>query len=76
MTQLSLYVSTEILGKIEGTSKISGDSISKVASKILSGYYLNSWPHGYEAVFGSIDDETFQKYENISFSQDVARESL
>jgi len=76
MPQLSLYVSTEILDKIERTSKISGDSISKVASKILSEYYLNSWPYGYEAVFGSIADESFQRHENISFSQDIVRESL
>jgi hypothetical protein len=36
----------------------------------------HQWPEGFENLFGSVSDETFQRQSDIPFSSDINREIL
>ena len=76
MPQLSLYIDEDILEKIETAAKMNDISLSKYVSSILKEYFSNSYPKGYENVFGSISDDSFVRHEFTDFSLDTKREAL
>lgn len=76
MPQLSLYIDEDTLKKIEFGAKISETSVSKYVSASLREHFSNSWPEGFQNIFGSITDDNFVRPEPIDLSLDAERERL
>ena len=76
MPQLSLYIDEETLRKLETAAKIEHLSISKYVVRKLNESMSASWPNGYEKLFGSIKDESFDLDAPRDFSADSPRETL
>jgi hypothetical protein len=76
MPQLSLYIDEEILKKIEIAAKMNNISISKFVSDTMKTHLSNGWTKGFENVFGSITDESFEINDFKDFSSDTERESI
>lgn len=76
MSQLSLYIDENTLNKIEQVAAIEHISISKWVSSKLKNILNNSWPKHYFELFGSIDDSTFNKPEQLKLDDDNRRETL
>ncbi len=76
MPQISLYVTEPDLAKIEDAAARANTSISKwVLSKVLP-HLEPVYPLGYEDLFGSVEDKTFTRPPQGSFSDDAKREAL
>jgi len=76
MPQLSLYIDEETLHKLETAAKLENLSISKYVVQKLNETMSASWPTGYEKLFGSIQDRSFDIDSPRDFSADSPRESL
>lgn len=76
MPQLSLYLDKQMMKKVEDGASASNLSISKYVTLSLTNYFDSNWPLGYEQLFGSIKDDTFEEPKELSFSQDSERELL
>ena len=76
MPQLSLYIDKDTLRRIEIAAGLEHLSISKYVVSKLNETLNNSWPENYEKLFGSIEDETFQRETIENFTDDIPRERL
>ena len=77
MPQLSLYLDDNTLTKVEESAKVSNISVSRLITNALEKYMSsNQWPEGFENLFGSVSDETFQRQSDIPFLSDTNREIL
>ncbi len=76
MPQLSLYIDQETLKKIELAAKKEKVSISQWVKGKLQSSFEKKWPDNYFQLYGSIDDESFQKPDSLNFKNDSKRESF
>jgi hypothetical protein len=76
MPQLSLYVDEKTIKKIEENAKYSEMSMSKYVLKALDEYMAGCWPEHFSTLFGSIQDETFERPPQSAFFDDTERETL
>jgi len=77
MPQLSVYLDDNTLAQVEKSAKVGNISVSRLITKALEKYMSsNQWPEGFENLFGSVSDETFQRQSDIPFSSDANRETL
>ena len=60
MSQLSLYLDDETMAALRDMAQAGGKSLSKCASELIRNAAVSEWPPGFERLFGSIDDPTFQ----------------
>ena len=70
MPQLSVYLDDRTIAKIRESAKASNISVSKLITSALDKYMSTRWPEDFEALFGSVPDETFQRRPGVSFSSD------
>lgn len=76
MPQISLYIDEKTLKKVENVAKRQHTSISKWVADQIRSRVEPTYPANFEALFGSITDETFFEPEEISFRSDLAREEM
>ena len=76
MPQLSVYLDDRTIAKIRESAKVSNISVSKLVTNALDKYMSIHWPEGFETLFGSVPDETFQRQPGVSFSYDAKRETF
>ncbi len=76
MPQLSLYIDEKTLAKIELAAKLENLSLSRWVVHKLKDSLENAWPHGYESLYGSIRDESFEINRSMDFEIDIPREKL
>ena len=76
MPQISLYIDEKTLKKVENAAKRQKTSISKWVAEQIRSRVEPAYPVDFEALFGSIADDTFMEPEEISFGSDVAREEM
>ena len=74
MPQLSVYLDDNTLAQVKESAKTSNISMSKLITNALEKYMSNQWPEGFETLFGSVSDETFQRHPDVRFSSDTKRE--
>lgn len=60
MSQLSLYLDDETMAALRNMAQAGGKSLSKCAAEIIRNAAVSEWPPGFERLFGSVDDDTFQ----------------
>lgn len=76
MAQLTIYLDTQIIKKIEEAAREENLSVSKWVRQKLE-YALNKeWPNSYFSLFGSLKDSDLKEAEEIDFTNDVQREKL
>jgi hypothetical protein len=61
MPQLSVELDDNMFDQIRENAKVRNMPVSKFISNTLDEYMSNQWPEGFEALFGSVPDETFQR---------------
>ena len=76
MSQLSLYIQTDILNKIEYAAKKENLSISMWAKEKLENSLKSEWSEDFLNLFGSIQDSSFQKSKALHFKSDSKREKF
>lgn len=76
MPQISLYIDEKTLKKVENVAKRQHISISKWVAEQIRSRVEPAYPVNFEALFGSIADDTFVEPEEISYSADSAREEM
>ena len=76
MPQLSVYLDDRTAAQVKESACINNTSVSRLITNALDKYMSTQWPEGFENLFGSISDETFQRQSVVSFSSDVKRETL
>ncbi|TVR93555.1 MAG: hypothetical protein EA428_01885 [Spirochaetaceae bacterium] len=76
MPQISLYIDAETLRKVENAASRRNISISKWVAEQIRTKVEPVYPEGFEALFGSIEDDSFQRPSQPVFDQDSPRESL
>ncbi len=76
MPQLSLYIDSLTLKKLEIAAKIEQLSISKFAVKKLNESLNAEWPDNYGELYGAIKDNSFIINQTSSFKNDTKREEL
>lgn len=76
MPQLSLYVNSNTLKKVESAAKRENVSISQWVRVKIEKSIEKNWADDYFSLFGSITDETFQPPAKLDFKQDSKRSKL
>lgn len=76
MPQISLYVDEPTLKKVEYAAARQHKSLSKWVVEQLKTKIDPIYPPDYENLFGSVNDSTFSRSEELSYENDVKRESL
>jgi hypothetical protein len=76
MPQISLYVDQDTLSKIEKKAHRSHTSISKWVGNNLKRIIDNNYPEDYFSLFGSINDDTFERPGNENISNNIKRVKL
>ncbi|MFA6008022.1 MAG: hypothetical protein WC784_05295 [Candidatus Shapirobacteria bacterium] len=76
MPQISLYIDEKTLKKVENAAKRQHISISKWVAEQIRSRVEPAYPVNFEALFGSITDDTFIEPEEISCNSDLAREEI
>ncbi len=76
MPQLSIYVDKITLNKLEKAAKIENKSVSKWAVNRLKQSLNDSWPDNFFDLFGSIKDNSFKRQDQLSFEDDIKRETI
>jgi len=76
MPQISLYIDEPTLKKIENAASRQHLSISKWVAEQIRNRIEPSYPSDFENLFGSINDESFIRPEQLSFRDDSIRESF
>jgi hypothetical protein len=67
MPQLSVELDDNMIDQIRENAKVHNISVSKFISNALDKYMSNQWPEFFEALFGSVQDESFQRQPQIPF---------
>ena len=76
MSQLSVYLDDKTIAKVKESAETGNISASRLIKNALDKYMGAQWPEGFETLFGSITDETFQRQSDVSFSSDAKREAF
>ena len=76
MPQISLYVDEITLKKVEYAAARQHKSLSKWVIEQLKTKVDPIYPTDYEDLFGSIDDPTFTRPTELSFTNDIKREVI
>jgi hypothetical protein len=76
MPQISLYVDTKTLKKIEKAAELNNTSISKWVTGKLAEHLEQNWPDNFINLYGAIDDNSFCAETIKDFSPDAERETL
>lgn len=76
MPQISLYVDKTTLKKIEHAAAREHTSLSKWVVTQIKTKIDPVYPADYEKLFGAVQDTSFKRPEELSYSEDTARESL
>jgi hypothetical protein len=76
MPQLSVYLDDDTIAQVKERAKASNISVSKFFANALGTYMSSQWPEGFETLFGSISDETFERRPDMPFSFDAERENF
>ena len=76
MPQVSLYIDKETLEKIEMFAQKSHTSISKWVGNTLKRLIKDDYPDDFFGLFGAIQDASFDKPADLSFSADTKRVCL
>lgn len=76
MPQISLYVDEKTLKQIEDSAAREHVSLSKWVVEQIKTKIDPVYPTGYEELFGSVNDSAFNRPEELSFMDDITRESL
>lgn len=76
MPQLSLYVNSNTLKKVESAAKRENISISQWVRVKIEKSIEKSWSDDYFTLFGSISDDTFQSPTKLEFKKDSKRIKL
>ncbi len=73
MPQVSLYIDSETMKKIESEAKRENLSISHWVRSKIQKSLNNDWPGNHSSLFGSIKDDSFVKPESLNFKEDSKR---
>jgi len=76
MPQISLYIDEATLKKLESAASRQHVSISKWVGDQIRAKVDPVYPQGYEDLFGSVSDETFNRPVQGDFKNDSLRETL
>ena len=76
MPQLSLYVDSNTLKKVEYAAKRENISISQWVKVKIQKSIDKNWSEDYFTLFGSIKDESFQAPKKLTFKSDTKRQKL
>lgn len=76
MPQISLYIDSDTLKKVESAARRRHISISKWVAEQIRAKVEPVYPEGFETLFGSVGDGTFQRPAQPRFDHDTSRESL
>jgi hypothetical protein len=76
MPQISLYIDEDTLEKIGQMAKAENISISKWVGNNIRFLIKNQYPKNFFSLFGAIQDETFQKPEELDPTLDSERDGL
>jgi hypothetical protein len=76
MPQLSVYLDDDTIAQVKERAKAGNISVSKFFANALDTYMSTQWPEGFETLFGSISDETFERQPDMPFSSDAKRENF
>lgn len=76
MPQISLYIDEDTLKKVENAARRRHISISKWVAEQIRTKVEPVYPEGFETLFGSIKDSTFQRPPQLRFDHETSRESL
>ncbi|HPA63120.1 MAG TPA: toxin-antitoxin system, antitoxin component [Spirochaetota bacterium] len=75
MPQISLYIDSDTLKKVEKAATREHLSISKWVGNKIKSAITDEYPNGYFDLFGAMNDKSF-KIDELSFIQDSKREML
>jgi len=76
MPQVSLYLPEKTYTKVRRAAEAESMSISKWVSSRLERELTTEWPNGFEKLFGSISDDSFNAPHRDAFALDAKREPL
>ncbi|TGK79280.1 toxin-antitoxin system, antitoxin component [Leptospira noumeaensis] len=76
MPQLSLYIDQDTLKKIELAAKKEKVSISQWVKGKLQSSFEKKWPENFFQLYGSIEDNSFNKPDFLDFKNDNKREAF
>lgn len=78
MPQVSLYLNEKTYAKVRRAAESESESVSKWISRKLDRTLSTQWPDGFEKLFGSISDDSFEApaRHTDTFAADAARENL
>jgi hypothetical protein len=76
MPQLSLYVNSNTLKKVESAAKRENISISQWVRVKIEKSIEKNWSDDYFSLFGSISDDSFQSPTKLNLKKDSKRSNL
>ncbi|MES0489037.1 MAG: toxin-antitoxin system, antitoxin component [Leptospirales bacterium] len=76
MGQLSIYIDNETLKKVEQAAENESVSVSKWITSRLKNSFQTNWDESFFSLYGSINDSSFKRPEQISYEHDSKRETL
>jgi hypothetical protein len=76
MPQLSLYLNTRNYERLRRVAAREHVSVSRWVADSLARTLDSRWPDGFERLFGSIQDESFQAPARQGLAADSRRETL
>lgn len=76
MPQVSLYLPEKTYTKVKRAAEAESMSISKWVSNRLERAVTTEWPTGFEKLFGSIYDDSFNAPRRDAFALDAKRDTL
>ena len=76
MSQLTVYIDSKTIKKIESAAKTKNTSISKWVKEQLERSLENTWPEGYFDLLGSLKDTNLERPDKPPFSHDNKRMPL
>ena len=65
MPQLSVYLDDRTIAQVKESAKTGNISASRLIKNALGKYMGAQWPEGFEALFGSVSDETFHRQPDV-----------
>jgi len=76
MAQLTIYLDTETLRKIENAAAESSVSISKWVREKIEIALRDEWPEAFFQLFGALREVDLVEPKELDFTNDVARAKL
>ena len=77
MPQLSLYLDDAAMDRLREKAASEHVSLSKYASNCIAREPVrSSWPNGFWDLYGSIEDDSFERPEELDYVLDAPRPTL